>query len=106
LAGPLAESLKQYADSIKAAFVFGSVAKGTDHARSDIDLLVIGENLDYADLYAGLQKAETKLHRPVKPLFLTPKDWQQKLSQKDSFVQKISMQPKIFLFGTEKDLRP
>jgi len=106
LAGPLAESLKQYADSIKAAFVFGSVAKGTDHARSDIDLLVIGENLDYTDLYAGLQKAETKLHRPVKPLFLTPKDWQQKLSQKDSFVQKISMQPKIFLFGTEKDLRP
>jgi predicted nucleotidyltransferase len=106
LAEPLVESLKQYADSIKTAFVFGSVAKGTDHTRSDIDLMVIGENLNYTELYAGLQIAESKLHRPVKPLFLTPTDWQRKLLQKDSFIQKISAQPKIFLFGTEENLRP
>jgi predicted nucleotidyltransferase len=106
LAEPLAEALKPFADRIKAAFVFGSVARGTDHAQSDIDLIVIGENLDYTDLYAGLQKAEAKLHRPVKPLFLTPRDWQRKLTQKDSFVHKISMQPKIFIFGSEDDLRP
>jgi len=30
LTEPLVESLKPFADSIKAAFVFGSVAKGTD----------------------------------------------------------------------------
>jgi predicted nucleotidyltransferase len=105
-AEPLVEALKPYANRIKAAFVFGSVAKGTDHARSDIDLMVIGEDVDYTDLYAALQKAEAKLHRPVKPLFLTPKDWQRKLAQKDSFVHKISTQPKIFIFGSDDDLRP
>jgi predicted nucleotidyltransferase len=106
LAEPLAESLKQHADSIKAAFVYGSVAKGTDTTHSDIDLIVIGEDLDYPELYAGAQQAEAKLHRPVKPLFLSSDDWKRKRAQKNSFVHKISMQPKIFIFGSEADLHP
>lgn len=105
LAEPLVESLKQYTDRIKAAFVYGSVAKGTDTARSDIDLMVVGEDLDYSKLYAELQKAETRLHRRVNPLFLSPEDWRRKRAQKDSFVHKISTQPKIFILGSEKDLQ-
>jgi predicted nucleotidyltransferase len=42
LTEPLRKSLEPYSDKIKAAFVYGSVAKGMDTARSDIDLLVIG----------------------------------------------------------------
>jgi predicted nucleotidyltransferase len=106
LAEPLADSLKQHAGSIRAAFVYGSVAKGTDTARSDLDLMVIGEDLNYPELYAGLQRAEAKLHRPVNPLFLSVGDWKRKRAQKDSFVHKISMQPKIFIFGSEADLHP
>src|SRR5215467_13498509 len=52
LTEPLRQCLAPYADKIKAAFVYGSVAKGTDTARSDIDLMVIGEDLTYSDLYA------------------------------------------------------
>ena len=37
---PLREALQPYSNKIKAAFVFGSVAKGTDTAQSDIDLMV------------------------------------------------------------------
>jgi hypothetical protein len=48
---------------IKIAFVYGSVAKGSDGAKSDIDMMVIGEELDYSDLYVGLQKAEALLRR-------------------------------------------
>jgi hypothetical protein len=46
LADPLRKSLEPYAGAIKAAFVYGSVAKGTDTARSDIDLMVIGDELN------------------------------------------------------------
>jgi hypothetical protein len=49
---PLREALEPYADRIRFAFVYGSVAKQTDTARSDIDLMVIGEDLDYSDLYS------------------------------------------------------
>ena len=54
LTEPLRKSLEPCADKIKAAFVYGSVAKGTDTARSDIDLMVIGEELNYSELYTAL----------------------------------------------------
>lgn len=105
LAGPLADALRPHAEKIQAAFVFGSVAKGSDRATSDIDLLVIGDDLDYSDLYVALHGAESKLHRKVNPLFLTREDWQRKVSRKDSFVQRISAQSKIFIVGSESTLR-
>ncbi|WP_245326629.1 nucleotidyltransferase domain-containing protein [Bradyrhizobium sacchari] len=104
VAGPLAEALRPHAEKMQAAFVFGSVAKGSDTAASDIDLLVIGDDLDYSDLYTALQGAESKLHRKVNPLFLTREDWRRKVSRKDSFVQRISTQPKIFIVGSERAL--
>jgi predicted nucleotidyltransferase len=105
LAEPLAESLKPHAANITAAFVFGSMAKGTQHAGSDVDLMVIGDDLDYADLYSALQRAELKLKRPIKPLFMSTQDWQQRRAEKDSFVHKISVQPIIPVIGSERELR-
>ena len=65
LAEPIKRSLEPFADRIKAAFVYGSVAKGTDTARSDIDLMVIGDELDYSGLYASLLDVEGILGRKV-----------------------------------------
>ena len=104
LTEPLKRFLEPYADKIKVAFVYGSIAKGTDTARSDIDLMVIGENVSYTDLYEGLQKAEQVIGRPVNPNVLSLKDWRRKLAQKDSFVRRIGAQPKIFILGSESDL--
>jgi predicted nucleotidyltransferase len=104
LVEPLAEALKPYAANINAAFVFGSVAKGTHHAGSDIDLMVIGDDLNYADLYVSLQRAESKLYRPIKPLFLSLNDWRRKLAETESFVQKINGQPKILIIGSEREI--
>jgi predicted nucleotidyltransferase len=106
LAEPLRQSLAQHVDKIKVAFVYGSVARGSDTARSDIDLMVIGDDLTYSDLYAGLQSAEKILHRPVNPTFLSVDDWRRKLSTNDSFVANIDAQPKLFIVGSENDLRP
>jgi predicted nucleotidyltransferase len=105
LTEPLKKSLQPYSDKIDAAFVYGSVAKGTDTARSDIDLAVIGDELDYSELYTATQNAENILGRKVSPIFLSPDDWKRKASQKGSFVNKISALPKVFLFGSEEDLR-
>jgi predicted nucleotidyltransferase len=96
--------LEPYADRIKVAFVYGSVAKQTDTTRSDIDLMIIGEKLAYSDLYAGLQDAENILSRPVNPTILEIEDWKGKRARKNSFIEKIGNQPKIFIFGSEADL--
>jgi predicted nucleotidyltransferase len=104
LAEPIKKCLQPYADAIKTAFVYGSVARGTDTARSDIDLMVIGDDLNYSDLYTAAQNAQDKLRRKINPTFLSPKDWQRKASDTGSVVNKISASPKIFIIGSEKDI--
>ena len=84
--------------------MYGSAAKGYDTARSDIDLMVIGEELTYSDLYSALQNAESFLQRTVSPLFLSVQDWTRKASQKDSFANKVKAQPKLFILGSDKDI--
>jgi predicted nucleotidyltransferase len=105
LAEPLRQSLASHVDKIKAAFVYGSIAKGADTARSDIDLMVIGDDLTYTDLYAALQNAEEVLGRPVNPTFLSFADWHRKIAAKESVIAKINAQPKLFIVGSDVDLR-
>jgi len=103
LAEPIKKSFEPYADVIKSAFVFGSVAKGSDTAHSDIDLMVIGDGLNYSDLYTAAQNIERRLRRKVHPLFLSPADWQRKIADKGSVFSKINHSPKLFIIGSEKD---
>jgi predicted nucleotidyltransferase len=105
LTEPLRRSLEPCADKIKAAFVYGSVAKGMDTARSDIDLMVIGDGLNYSELYAALQNVENALGRKVSPTFLSSRDWRRKASEKGSFISKVNALPKLFVFGSEQDLQ-
>lgn len=54
LAEPLRAALKPVSSSIRAAFVYGSVAKATDRATSDIDLMIISDNLSYGAMFGVL----------------------------------------------------
>ena len=103
--GPIRDALAIYRPSITSAFIFGSVAKGTDTARSDFDVMIIGDDLAYSEVYAALQKAENVLARPVNPNLMGKSDWIRKLKDKSPFITKILSQPKLFVFGTEDELR-
>lgn len=102
---PLRQALKPLAPNIEVAFVYGSIAKGDDTAKSDIDLMIIGQNIEYSDVYKLLQKAEHNLLRPINPTLMNPAEWKQKTSSKNSFVSKIALQPKLFIFGTADGLK-
>jgi predicted nucleotidyltransferase len=101
---PLKTALAPWADTIRTAFVYGSVAKGTDNAQSDIDLMVIGERLNYSDLSTALQNAEDRVRRKINPMFLSGDEWRRRSSEDGSFVRKIGMQPKLFVLGSKDDL--
>jgi len=104
LAEPLREALAPLAKRITAAFVFGSVAKRGDTAASDIDVLVLSDSVEYADVFAALQSAEAKLGRTVNPTVYTPANWNKKRKEDNAFVMKVAAQPKVFLIGSEEDL--
>ena len=105
LAGPLRDALMPLADRIRAAFVYGSIASGRDRADSDIDLMVIADDLDYPTLFEALQLAEGQLGRSVDCRVMTPSEWQGKRSRADSFVARLQEKPHIFVLGSEDDLR-
>lgn len=100
----LGKALASFREHIHAAFVYGSVAMGTDTARSDIDLMVISDDLNYADLYNGLQEAEATLRRPVHLSLKTAAEWKRKLAEGNPFVTKVEARPKIPLIGSTDDL--
>ena len=104
LAEPLREALAPLVERVTVAFVFGSVAKRSDHAASDIDVLVLSDSVDYADVFAALQSAEAKLGRTVNPTVFTPANWRKKRKEGNAFVVKVAAQPKVFLIGTEENL--
>ncbi len=66
--------------------------------------MVIGDELNYSDLYTAAQHAESRLHRKVNPLFLSQEDWRRKASDRGSIISKICNSPKIFIIGSEQDL--
>ena len=63
LADVLREALVPASDRIRAAFVYGSIAKGEETAASDIDLMVVSDGLTYADLFGALEAASAQLGR-------------------------------------------
>jgi predicted nucleotidyltransferase len=104
LAEPLREALAPLASRIKAAFVFGSVAKHRDTAVSDIDVLVLSDRVDHADVSGALQGVEFRLARRINPTVYTTAEWRRKRKEGNAFVVKVLRQPKVFLIGSEAEL--
>lgn len=104
LAEPLREALAPLAHSIESAFVFGSVASGSDRAGSDIDLMVISDTLTYADIFTAVHPVEQRLGRTINPTVVSLTDWDRKRIAPDTFSRRVSDAPRILLIGGEREL--
>jgi predicted nucleotidyltransferase len=104
LAEPLRKALQPLASRIAAAFVYGSVAKRQDTARSDIDLLVVSDRLGYGEIFGALEKAGTKLGRQVNPTVFTRTELAKRIKDDNAFVKRVLEQPKVWVVGSEDDL--
>lgn len=101
LSEPLRVVLMPFAKQLRWAFVYGSVAKEQAHAGSDIDLMLIGENLHYSDVMEHLMPLEESLGRTINPTLYTPGEWAAKLAAGNSFVVRVAQQDKISLIGKD-----
>lgn len=89
---------------VELAFVYGSLAKGTEHAGSDVDLMVIGALPSNAELLEALMPAQAQLGRAVNPTLYTPDEFAQRVRDGRSFILRVLEQPKIFVKGSEHDI--
>jgi predicted nucleotidyltransferase len=99
LADPLREALQPFEPQIEAAFVYGSVAKGRDTASSDIDVMVISDELTYGDVFAAIEDVGVRLGRPVNPTILSRKELAKRVKADGAFVTRTLSQAKVWLFG-------
>ena len=101
---PVRQALVPLEEGVRAAFIFGSVARGDDTASSDIDVLVISDSLGYSELFDALQLAEAALARPVRPTVLSTQEWRKQRDSKNSFAARIAAQPRLSVVGSEDDI--
>jgi len=101
IADVLRTALAPLTDRIRAAFVYGSVAKKEDTAASDIDLMVLSDSLTYGDVFAVLEAGAARLGRRVNPTVYSRQELAKRIKQGNSFVTRILAQPKIWLVGNE-----
>ncbi|MES2687932.1 MAG: transcriptional regulator [Pseudomonadota bacterium] len=104
LADVLRAALAPLAPQMVAAFVYGSVAKQSDTAQSDIDVMVVSAGLSYADVFGALEGATVSLGRKVNPTLYTPTELAKRITQDNAFVTRVLQQPKIWLIGNEEQL--
>ncbi len=100
----LEKSLAGLRPKIRVAFIYGSVARRTEQAHSDVDLLVVG-TVAVADLVPALQTAERTLGRPVNPTVYPAAELAKKFRGGHHFVRSIVPDSeKIFVIGSQHEL--
>ncbi len=99
----LRDHLRHAPAEIAVAFLYGSFARGTDTASSDVDILVVG-SISGRSLSRLLAPARESLAREINPVLFTETELRDRVTHSDHFLLTILGEPKIFLIGGEHDL--
>jgi predicted nucleotidyltransferase len=95
VAEPLQKALAPLASRIAEAFVFGSVAAGVERASSDLDLFIVSDDVEYAELFDRLASAERELGRRIEPTLLTTQAFARRLRTTDGFAKRVASGDRI-----------
>lgn len=99
----LRKALEQLSDRIRVASLFGSFADGRQNARSDIDLLVIGD-VSLGQVATAIRLAEGTLGREVNVVVYPPAEFAAKARDGNHFITQVLEGAKVYLIGDEDDL--
>jgi predicted nucleotidyltransferase len=96
----LARALKPLAARLRTAFVYGSIAAGSEQSDSDVDLMVVGQ-VSPKDLALPLRRARELLGRNINPTVYTPDEFDKKRAASDPFLKQVLGRPKLFVLGKQ-----
>ena len=92
-------ALEPLADRLILALLVGSIARRTDTAASDIDLLLVSDDLTLEAIYAAMAPVEDRLGRRVNPTLYTSAEFQTRRTARTGFLPAILQGPHIVLAG-------
>jgi len=100
----LKEALRSNTRQIRVAFVYGSIAEGSESASSDVDVMVVGDNLSFREVVTVLQDAQRELCREVNPTVYSVDEFSRKIARGQHFISTVLKGPKTFLIGDDGEL--
>lgn len=89
----LVDFLKENVPNVSSIVIFGSMAKGEDTKKSDVDLVVIGKQK-----HLNFLKFEEKIGKEIKPHIFSWSEWNKKSKQDKAFYFEV-IGPGIPLYG-------
>jgi predicted nucleotidyltransferase len=95
----LQKALLPHAEQLQWAGLFGSVAKSSDSANSDIDVMLVGDNLRLSDVFEWLAPAEAALGRKINPTCYSRSEFNARRHEEGTFVHQVLTQPLLTLTG-------
>jgi len=101
--GVLQQGLADVLPQLEHAFIYGSIAKGEEHAGSDVDVMLVGENLSYSEIMQLLEPIEAQLQRAINPTLYSPAEFAERLVQGQNFLTKVMQQARIDLLSQSQE---
>lgn len=87
-------------EGIKCAFIFGSIAHGSEKAHSDVDLIVIGD-IKLRQLTPTLKQISNKIEREINPHIYSLPTFKEKMARNDHFLKSVMKNDIRYLVGGE-----
>ena len=103
LVDELADALRLLQPAPELALVFGSLARGDENARSDVDLLLIAD-CSFGDVVKALHPAQITLQREINPVLYSAAEFARRVEAKNDFALNVLANPKLFVIGNANDL--
>lgn len=97
VASVVQQALAPLLPGLAQSFIYGSLAKGEEHAGSDVDVMLVGDDLSYSEIMALLEPAEEQLQRSVNPTIYSPEEFNKRLADQQNFLSKVMTEPRIDL---------
>ena len=89
--------------TIQHAFLFGSVASGTQSSVSDVDVMVIG-NVRLSEVAPALRPVQDLVAREINPSVYRLDEFVRRVAAGDHFISSVMQGPRMTLVGSDDEL--
>ncbi|MEW6351450.1 MAG: nucleotidyltransferase domain-containing protein [Thermodesulfobacteriota bacterium] len=98
--GRIHQAFERLRKRIDVAFIYGSVACGSETPESDIDLMVIG-SVDFRDVVKVTSPLTHELLRETNPSVFPKEEFKRRLKEGNPFLKRVVAGLKLFVIGDE-----